>query len=400
MPRSIMKIGFVLDDTLDSTDGVQQYVLTLGKWLKDQGQDVHYLVGATKRRDIPAVHSLSRNMSVRFNGNRMSMPLPAKKSEITALLSTEEFDVLHVQVPYSPLLAHRVIMAAPPQTAIIGTFHIVPNSALVSSATRLLATVSRPSLERFDTMFSVSKAAEEFVKRTHGIKTEILPNVVETSRFSSAEKFVEFADKPTIVFLGRLVPRKGCQILLEAVRDIVNNGARIPFRVVICGRGPLEQSLKSFVSSHRLETYVQFTGYVSEDDKPRYFASADLAVFPSTGGESFGIVLLEAMAADAVVLGADNPGYHSVLAPSPESLCKVADAEDLAKKIQTLLEDTDARRRILKWQSSHIRQFDVAVVGVQLGYCYDQRRQVTVAPRQSAACSGRCSRGRPIRRVA
>ena len=237
-----------------------------------------------------------------------------------------------------------------------------------TSATRLLATVSRPSLKRFDTMFSVSKAAEEFAKRTYGIKTEILPNVVETSRFSSAEKFVEFADKPTIVFLGRLVPRKGCQILLEAVRDIVNNGARIPFRVLICGRGPLEQSLKSFVSSHRLETYVQFTGYVSEDDKPRYFASADLAVFPSTGGESFGIVLLEAMAAGhAVVLGADNPGYHSVLAPSPDSLCKVADAEDLAKKIQTLLEDSDARQRILKWQSSHIRQFDVAVVGVQLG---------------------------------
>jgi Glycosyltransferase Family 4 len=124
-----MKIGFVLDDTLDSTDGVQQYVLTLGKWLKDQGHDVHYLVGATKRRDIPDVHSLSRNMSVRFNGNQMSMPLPAKKFEITALLSTEKFDVLHVQVPYSPLLAHRVIMAAPPQTAIIGTFHIAPNSA-------------------------------------------------------------------------------------------------------------------------------------------------------------------------------------------------------------------------------------------------------------------------------
>jgi hypothetical protein len=80
-----MKIGFVLDDTLDSTDGVQQYVLTLGKWFTDQGNDVHYLVGATKRRDIPGVHSLSRNMSVRFNGNRMSMPLPAKKSEITAL---------------------------------------------------------------------------------------------------------------------------------------------------------------------------------------------------------------------------------------------------------------------------------------------------------------------------
>ena len=73
-----MKIGFVLDDTLDSTDGVQQYVLTLGKWLKDQGHDVHYLVGATKRRDIPGVHSLSRNMSVRFNGNRMSMPRRSK----------------------------------------------------------------------------------------------------------------------------------------------------------------------------------------------------------------------------------------------------------------------------------------------------------------------------------
>src|SRR5579875_4032120 len=100
-----MKIGMVLDDTLDTPDGVQQYVLQVGRWLSAQGHDVHYLVGATTRTDIPNIHSLSRNKQVRFNGNRMSMPLPASRKKLKQFLRTEQFDVLHVQVPYSPFMA-------------------------------------------------------------------------------------------------------------------------------------------------------------------------------------------------------------------------------------------------------------------------------------------------------
>jgi len=100
-----LKIGLLLDDTLDTPDGVQQYVLCLGGWLTNQGHEVHYLVGASKREDIKHLHSIANNIRVRFNKNRLSIPLPTSRSAIRNLLDELQLDVLHVQMPYSPLFA-------------------------------------------------------------------------------------------------------------------------------------------------------------------------------------------------------------------------------------------------------------------------------------------------------
>jgi phosphatidylinositol alpha-mannosyltransferase len=362
-----MKIGFVFDDTLDSQDGVPQYILTLGSWFSGQGHDVHYLVGSTARTDIPGIHSMSRNMKVRFNGNHMSMPLPADRTAIRRLLQHENFDVLHVQVPYSPWMAHRVIMAAPSRTAIIGTFHIAPHSRLVGYATRALAIWTLRSMKRFSQIVSVSSAAADFAQQTYKISTDILPNVVEVARFARALPFEQYVDKPTVMFLGRLVPRKGCQLLLDAINHMKSRNPALNLNVLICGRGPLELELKAFVTSHGLAEIVTFTGFVSEDDKARYLKSADLAVFPSSGGESFGIVLLEAMAAGRpVVLAADNPGYAAVLAPYPAIQFPVGDAISLADKIDTFLHNAAERSQALSWQAAYVPQYDVAVVGEKL----------------------------------
>ena len=105
-----MKIGFVLDDTLDTADGVQQYVLLVGGWLKRQGHDVHYLVGHSTRKDVDNIHSLARNVRVSFNKNRLSVPLPASTRAIKNLLKAEKFDVLHIQMPFSPFLAGKIIL--------------------------------------------------------------------------------------------------------------------------------------------------------------------------------------------------------------------------------------------------------------------------------------------------
>jgi len=138
MPNKPLKIGFVLDDTLDTPDGVQQYVLTVGTWLSEQGHEVHYLVGESTRQDIGNVHSMARNVKVRFNKNRLSIPLPTSKTLIAEKLAELNLDILHVQMPYSPMFAGRVIHAAPTGTKIIGTFHIVPASWLHSAGARSL----------------------------------------------------------------------------------------------------------------------------------------------------------------------------------------------------------------------------------------------------------------------
>lgn len=364
-----LKIGIVFDDSLDQPDGVQQYILTIGSWLRFQGHEVHYLVGETVRTDIPNLHSLARNVSVKFNGNKLSIPLPVSRSKLAALLRREKFDVLHVQMPYSPWLAHRIIMAAPDKTVIFGTFHIVAYSKLVNISTRLLAYWTRKSMPKYSTIVSVSTAAQAYARQTYRIETEVLPNVFDYPRFSKAKPLLPVVhNKLRILFLGRLVERKGCQYLLEAVNILTLKGIS-NFEVTVCGKGQLMSKLRKYVAKNNLP--VEFTGFVSEDDKPGYYASADIAVFPSTGGESFGIVLVEAMGSGrAVVLGASNSGYASVLGDRPDLQFPVADAKTLADKLEYFLTHADERRQAAEWGQEYSKNFDVDFVGRQLTHHY------------------------------
>jgi phosphatidylinositol alpha-mannosyltransferase len=368
-----LKIGFVFDDSLDKPDGVQQYILSVGAWLSDQGHDVHYLVGNTTRTDLANVHSLSRNLHVRFNGNGMSIPMPTSRRKLRQFLTDQAFDVLHVQVPYSPWLAGRLISAAAPTTAIIGTFHIVANSPLVAAATRFLGLYTHSTVRKFDEIVSVSSAAQQFSKQTYGIDTMVIPNAIDYQRFGAAQPLTHYDDQtPTILFLGRLVPRKGCRLLLEAIRLVRDDYGHTNVRVLICGKGPELANLQRYVSENQLEQLIEFVGFVSEADKPAYYASADISVFPSSGGESFGIVLVEAMASGkAVVLGGDNSGYHSVLESQPDLLFDPQDAAALAGKLDYYLTHDTERQALADWGRDYARQFDQAVVGSALVTRYE-----------------------------
>ncbi|HYH74878.1 MAG TPA: glycosyltransferase family 4 protein [Candidatus Saccharimonadales bacterium] len=368
------KIAFVLDDSLDKTDGVQQYVLTLGQFLASQGHQVHYLVGETKRTDIPNIHSLSKNVKVRFNQNRMSMPLPVSKKAIRTLLVREEFDIVHVQMPYSPALAARIVHAVGPLTGVVGTFHVAPHSKVVHFANWLLRQLVGRSLARFDEIISVSQVAQDFAWSTFGVESAIIPNTLKLDAFYDAKPFEQYTSGQTIVFMGRLVERKGCRYLLQAlVRLQANKQLPANCRVLICGTGPQEAELKAYAAEHGLASIVEFVGYVTEADKPRYLASGDVVVYPSTGGESFGIVLLEGMAAShgAVVAG-DNPGYASVMGERPEVLFNPKNEEQFAEKIHKYLTDSAARERAHSWQQQFVRRFDVANVAEEVLVIYDE----------------------------
>lgn len=378
-----MKIGLVIDDSLDRPDGVQQYVLTIGAWLSGQGHEVHYLAGQTLRTDLPNLHSLSRNINVRFNGNGLSIPLPASRRRIAALLAKEQFDVLHVQMPYSPMLAARVINAAPAGMAVVGTFHILPYSRLVRSATKLLGLALGRSLKRFDQVFAVSTAARDFAERSFGLSgVDVLPNVVDTGRFAAAAKRqpASAAGGPTtearLLFLGRLVPRKGCMTFLQAVAELHADADFVrPLKVIVAGKGPLAAELKSQARSLGIADITNFTGFVAEEDKPSLLAGATIAAYPSSGGESFGIVLVEAMAASTagsgpVVLAARNPGYATVMESQPGQLFEPLDHHGLAQSMRHFLTDAQAAGAARRWQEMYVRQFDVATVGRRLVAAY------------------------------
>jgi len=363
-----LKIGLVLDDSLDRPDGVQQYVLTIGEWLRSRGHDVHYLVSSTHREDVEGIHSLARNIGVRFNGNNMRMPLPASPFYIRQLLKREHFDVLHVQMPYSPFLAARIINAANDDTAVVGTFHIVPHRRYVGIASRFLAAMTIRSLHRFDAVMSASAPAQSFARAAFGIRSEVVPNAVRVTDFQQAEPFAKHSAALQMLFMGRLVERKGCMLLLQASRLLRDDPSAPDFQVTVCGRGPLSMDLEAYVRDNQLQDIVTFKGFVPEGEKPRYFASADVAVFPSNGGESFGIVLVEAMASGrSAVLAGDNVGYRSILGDCPGNvLFDANDPRALAAALREVMENTAMRQHIATWQARHARSFDVSLIGPRI----------------------------------
>ncbi len=359
-----MKVALVLDDTLDKPDGVQQHVLTVGAWLSEQGHEVHYLVADTERTDIPNVHSLGRFVNLKYNKNNVRTPLPASRKKIKKLLEQEKFDVLHIQLPYSPFLAKHVIRYAGPKTAVIGTFHILPASRLHGWSNQALRLVLGKSLKRFDTVLAVSEPAVHFARKAYGLSAVYVPNPIDVAAFRMGKRLGQFDKrKVNIVFLGRLVKRKGIMELINAYNHLPDETAA-KTRLIICGKGPLKVKANQRV---RVDRDVKFTGFVAEKDKPDYLATADIAVFPSTGGESFGIVLVEAMASGSrVVIGGNNAGYRSILGAQPYLLFDPTDVHAFVEQLELFIADEKLRDRMYRWQQETVGQYDIEVVGKQI----------------------------------
>jgi phosphatidylinositol alpha-mannosyltransferase len=357
--KNRLKIGFLLDDTLDTPDGIQQYIQTLGSWLSKQGHEVHYLVGETKRNDIKNIHSMARNVKVKFNKNRLSMPLPTNKQLIRLKLKELDLDVIHVQMPHSPLFAGRVIKMASSKTRIIGTFHIVPANRWHYLGGQALKILSHHSLKQFDKIICVSTAAADFARKAFGLESIIITNTIKLKTMRHKPIYNKTL---TIVFLGRLVERKGCLLLLKALLQLQKQ-YKGKYQVLIGGKGPLRPKLEEYISKHKIKN-VKFLGFIEEKDKPTLLASGDIAIFPSTGGESFGIILIEAMAAGArVVLGGDNVGYRTVLGDNPDLLVDPYDCANFANRLQYFLEDKLARQSAAEWNKQNIAQYDVENIG-------------------------------------
>lgn len=369
-----MKIAFVLDDTFDSTDGVQQYIKLLGNWFTKKGHNIEFIVGASKSQ--PNVHSMSKNIRVSFNGNKLTVPLPAKKSEVKKLLESKQYDVLHVQMPHSPFLANKCIALAPQRTAIVGTFHVAPYGRLATIGSRIIGKTVKSELDRIHTIIAVSDVAADFAKKTFGESSVVIPNAVDLKEWHPLQSSKRSVD---IVFIGRLVKRKGCEYLLHAVHDIISADNKRKLVVKIAGNGPLKDELMHYVKAHKLDSYVSFLGYVTEKQKKDLLHSTKLAVFPSTGGESFGIVLIEAMAAGALAMGGNNPGYSTVLGSS-DALVNPRHSSLLARQIEEYLDQPSVYSKERDRQQSRVKRYDInhvgnAILGVYKQAIKDNERQ-------------------------
>jgi len=363
-----MKIAYVIDDTLDSNDGVQQYVILLAGWMKKQGHEVHYITGETKKRKLKNIHSLAENIHVRFNKNRLSVPYRVDKQRLNQLCKDHHWDVVHVQMPFSPFLAGRVITKLYKRSAIVATFHIAPHGKYVKYASKALALISQRTVGKISRFISVSSVAKRFAKDTYNIESDLIPNSIDLKKWAPVGPVKK---STTITFVGRLVERKGCHLLLEAISSVVKGKYFQDIKVNILGDGPDRYRLEKYVKDNKLSSIVTFLGHVSETQKKELLQSSQLTVLPATGGESFGIVLLEAMAAGSVVIGGNNPGYRTVLKTVPESLVKL-DPSMIAKKISRLLSDQQNVQALYIKQQVLIAKYDIEVVGSDILELYKE----------------------------
>lgn len=362
-----MRIGFVIDDSLDRPDGVQQYVLTLGAWYAKQGHEVHYICTNTKRDDLNNVHSISSATPIHFNKNSLSFARPIKKSDVRRFFNEHQFDMLHIQLPHNPLFAGRIIAGAPKEITIIGTFHVAPYGRLESFAMRVLRSVYRSSRKRIQQLYAVSSVAQPYAEHAYQMPAKVVPNPINLKAFHG--KRVKDADSNTDIvevrFMGRLVPRKGCRHLVNALKAIILEEGITNVRLTVGGKGPQLDELKRLTKDSNLEEYVRFVGFVAETEKPDFLRAADLIVFPSTGGESFGIVLLEAMAAGSCVIAGDNPGYRQVLVPE-RALFNPERSEEFRNILVDHIKHPAKRRKLVQLQSRQVKQYDVEKIGNQI----------------------------------
>lgn len=368
-----MKIALVIDDSLDSTDGVQQIVLEIGRYLTGQGHEVHYLTSTTARSDVPRIHSLGRNVRLPFNGNRVGVPLPASRRRIRDLVAREGFDLVHVAIPYSPMLAGRVIAALPPSTPLVATFMILPLSPLAKWGGKLLGLWQRAQIRRFDRLMALSAPASDFSAFMYGRPALPTGSPVDIERFATAREHalqVPRQGPVRILFLGRLVERKGAGALLAAVAAL-SEFTSTPFEVEIAGRGPLLGTYEDLVREHGLQGEVSFTGFVDEEDKADLLARADIIALPALGGESFGISVVEALAAGTgAVLVGNNDGYASTAGPLHECLIDPRDTDAFARRLAELIDDPELRAAMSARQYARARDFAPETVGATIEGVY------------------------------
>lgn len=362
-----MNVAILCDTTLDSNDGVQQYIKNLGRWLIANGHQVDFLVGESRDEGEfkGRIYSLARNIKLWGNSNIISTSLIPNFDLINQVVK-KDYDIVHVQAPYSPLMAQIVLSRL--KCKKVATIHTsIPSKSLISLFFKYIYYLQKNSLKSIDQFIAVSLEAANFGKKYLRTDSIIVPNMVDLGTFQPLE--VRQSNKINLTYLGRLVPRKGVKYLLDAYKIIKQRLPELNIELNIAGDGPEKDSLMKQSSDNQLD--VKFLGYIEESNKNHIYNNADICIFPSIEGESFGIVLLEAFACAKPVVAFNNPGYNKVMRNhAPQWLAKNRDVNELAEKILTLINDKNLRISVGQKNLEESKKYDVNTVCNQIMQTY------------------------------
>ncbi|WP_338752334.1 glycosyltransferase family 4 protein [Janibacter alittae] len=367
-----MRIGLVSPYSFDVPGGVQFHIRDLAEYLQKAGHHASVLAPADEGTELPDhVVPAGRAVPIRYNGSTARLLFgPVAAAKVGRWLEDGDFDLLHIHEPLAPSLSMLALWAA--DVPVVATFHTSNvRSRVMQAASPLL----RPSLEKIHARIAVSEDARRTVTTHLGGDAVVIPNGVNTSAFARADRRPQWSGapgRPTVVFLGRIdEPRKGLLVLAEAMPRILQ---AIPgARLLVVGPGGAQAARARL--PERVAEATEFLGALSDVDKASVLASADLYVAPHTGGESFGIVLVEAMAAGAPVLASDLAAFQRVLDGGRTGMAGATFATgrpvDLADQAVDLLSDSDRRGALSDLGRERAAVFDWDVVAEEILAVYE-----------------------------
>jgi phosphatidylinositol alpha-mannosyltransferase len=362
-----MRVGLVCPYSLDVPGGVQNHVKDLAEALIDLGHDVSVLAPSEQEAGHPAyVVPAGGAVPVPYNGSiaRVSFG-PVVAGRVRRWLRDGDFDVIHLHEPASPSLSLLALWSA--DCPVVATFH---TSNVRSRAMSASAAILRPSLEKITARIAVSEYARSTLVQHIGGEPVVIPNGVYVDRYAAAPFRDDWRGTgPTVAFVGRIdEPRKGLHLLLEAFPGIAE---AVPgTRLLVVGGGDVTAARRR--APQPLRDDVVFLGPTSDEEKASALRSADLYVAPNTGGESFGIVLIEAMAAGTAVLASDLPAFGTVLGDGRYGTSfRNGDAGDLRAQAVRLLGDAAERQRLTKAADEVVRRYDWSAVAARIVQVYE-----------------------------
>ena len=362
---SSLRIGICAPYDLGRAGGVNTHIRAQAHALRQLGHDV-CVFGASSAPMIDGEVSLGSCLSIVVGNTETGFGMdPRSWWTSRRLLASRQFDVLHMHEPLMPLPSWFVLAHA--RVPVVATFHTYreqghrwyPKSRWIFD----------PLMKRVHVRLAVSKAARQTVAEHFPGEYEVVPNAIDVDRFSAASSRPQAmpANRRHVLYVGRLEPRKGVDRLMQAMATVQQRIADV--QLVVVGDGPDRQALES--QAQALGVRTVFAGRVTDADLPGYYQAADVVCSPALGDESFGIVLLEAMAAARPIVATNIAGYAELLGDA--GCARLADVDSpvsLASEISAVLEDAELARTLGQRGALAVRQYDWIVVAKRLEEIY------------------------------
>jgi len=364
LPRSL-KIGIVCPYSWDTPGGVQIHVRDLAEYLIAAGHHVSVLAPAIDEEKLPAyVVNAGKPISIPYNGAVARILFgPVAFARVRQWISNGDFDLLHLHEPAIPSISLLACWAA--DGPMVGTFHAAAKRQKIIFA---IGPILEPAIEKLSARIAVSEAARFTLTDHLDTDAVVIPNGIYASRYHNGTPQEKWQGN-TIGFIGRFEePRKGLSVLLDALPVIARFAPDV--KVFVAGPGDSTEVEKSI--DPQLRHRFTFLGKISEEDKANFMSSVSIYVAPNTGGESFGIILAEALAGGACVVASDIPAFDDLLGHGEfGAIFKSEDSMDLAKVIIDLLRDDKKRSELAAAGRMRGQSFDWDVIAQQIYSVYE-----------------------------